>query len=77
MENELAQRVPRRGPVVRLTEAGAPLPRRCRSSSPSTSSTPGAACRRAGRRPSVSRPLDAGRLRLEDSCNTKVHPPVL
>ena len=38
MENELAQRVPRRGPVVRLTEAGAPLPRRCRSSSPSTSS---------------------------------------
>jgi hypothetical protein len=27
MENELAQRVPRRGPVVRLTEAGAPLPR--------------------------------------------------
>ena len=40
-ENELAQRVPRRGLVVRLTEAGAPLPRRCRSSSPSTSSASG------------------------------------
>ena len=34
MENELAQRVPRRGPVVRLTEAVAPLPRRCGSSPP-------------------------------------------
>ena len=41
MENELPQGVPRRGPVVRLTEAGAPLPRRCRSSSPSTSSASG------------------------------------
>ncbi len=41
MENELAQRVPRRGLVVRLTEAGAPLPRRCCRSSPSTSSASG------------------------------------
>jgi hypothetical protein len=41
MENELAQRVPRRGPVVRLTEAGAPLPRRNGLSSPPTSSASG------------------------------------
>ena len=34
MENELAERVPRRGPVVRPSAAGAPLPRCCRSSPP-------------------------------------------
>ena len=38
MENELPQGVPRRGLVVRLTEAGAPSPGRRRVASPVTSS---------------------------------------